>query len=388
MQNPELTPTGKMPPGKRYRNLTERTKSLLFLLREVPYLTFKDIRRIYFPQNKSRSYCIEMMGVLLRNNLVVKYMVGNGIHIYYLASDAQRVLAFYLQEEPKFHAPTASFYYSQPPRKVSEVSPFFFFPSKNVPYQTFSPHFMHLHPYHHTVGLLELYILLRKAFRMFYVLWLDFVESRKAVLNIPFNPDLVLTNDPFTESGRIYVEFENSQIGTRNLLHKLDHITSMPADWFLVLCSSEIIFMNFGKTIRRILQGEAKSHQRTLFFAPRTQAALSHNLLIGVWRPSFQNKGIIHEFKAVELYRYDDPIFDKHIWVNQVENGVQVLDPLQGIPLKRRTTVPYPARKPGRRKWMLPDILDPYSEGFKAAVRKNLWKDPSRNSAERKGEPQ
>lgn len=388
MDEPLLSPTGKMPPGKRYRNLTERTKSLLFLLREVPYLTFKDIRRIYFPQNRSRSYCIEMVGVLLRNNLVIKYMVGNGIHIYYLAPGAQRILEFYMQEEPKFHAPTTSFYYSQPPRKASEITPFFFFPAKNIPYQDFSPHFMNLHPYQHTVGLLELYILFRKAFRLLYVLWLDHVESRKNLLNIPFNPDLLLTNDPFTESGRIYIEFENSVIGTRNLLRKLDHITSMPADWYLVLCSSEIIFQNFGRTIRRILQGEAKSQQRTLFFAPRTQSVLSHNLLIGLWKPSFQNKGVVHDLKAVELYRYDDAIFDRTIWANQVENGIQVKDPLQAIPLKRPATVPYPARKPGRRKWTLPEIMDPYAEGFKSAVKKLLWKGPVDTNPDMKGQPQ
>lgn len=387
MEAPHLLPTGKPPPGKRYRNLTERTKSLLFLLREVPYLTFKDIRRIYFPRNKSRSYCIEMIGVLLGNNLVVKYMIGNGIHIYYLAPEAKRILEFYMQEEPKFHPPTGSFYYSQPPRKASEVTPFFFIPAKRIPFQAFSPHFLHLHPYHHTVGLLELYILFRKANRILYVIWLDHVESRKTILNIPFNPDLLLSNDPFIESGRIYIEFENSQIGTRDLLRKLDHTTSMPADWYLVLCSSEDIFMNFGRTIRRILQGEAKSHQRTLFFAPRTQAVLSHNLLIGLWRPSFQNKGVVHDLKTVELYRYDDPVFDKTIWVNQVENGVQVKDPLGSIPLKRPATVAYPARKPGRRKWTLPEILDPYAEGFKIAVRSLLWKPPSGTQPEPKGSP-
>ena len=384
MNEPLLSPTGKTPPGKRYRNITERTKSLLFLLREVPYITAKDIRRLYFPLNKSRSYSIEMIAVLLRNNLVVKYMIGNGVHIYYLTSHAQRILKFYMQEDPRFNAPTASFYYSQAPRKPSEICPFFFFPAKAIPYHDFSPHFMHLHPFHHTIGLLELYVLFRKAFRLLYVLWLDHVESKKTLLNIPFNPDLLLTNDPFTDSGRIYVEFENSVIGTRDLLQKLDHTTSMPAEWFLVLCSSEIIFQNFGRTIRKIFLGEAKSHQRTLFFAPRTQAVLSHNLLIGIWKPSFQNKGVVHDLKSVELYRYDDAVFDRTIWVNQVENGVQVKDSLKDLFLKRPATVPYPARKPGRRKWMLSEILDPYSEAFKTAVRKVLWKSPTRMTAEGK----
>jgi hypothetical protein len=377
MSEANLPPTGKMPPGKRYRNITERTKSLLFLLREIPYATFRDIRRIFFPLNKSRSYCIEMVGVLVTNNLVAKYMIGNGVNIYYLNSNSLRILEFYMQEEPKFHSTTASFYYSQPPRKPSEISPFFFFPAKNVAYRSFTPHYMHLHPYNHTIGLLELYVLFRKAFRFLYVLWLDQVESKKTTLSIPFNPDLLLSNDPFTESGRIYVEFENSAIGVRALVEKLDNTTSMPADWFLILCSSDSIFQNFGRTVRKVLLGEARSHQRTLFFAPRTQAVLSRNLLIGIWRPSSQNKGIIHELKAIELFRYDDAVFDKTIWANQVENGVQVLDPLQKIPLKKTVTVPYPARKPGRRKWLLPEILDPYSDAFKAAVRKAMWKGPS-----------
>src|SRR5690606_27794250 len=120
--------------------------------------------------------------------------IGNGVHIYYLTSYAQRILQFYLQEDLRFHAPTASFYYSQPPRTPSEIPAFFFFPAKAVTYRNFSPHFMHLHPYNHTIGLLELYVLFRKAFRLLYVLWIDHIESKKTLLNIPFNPDLLLTN--------------------------------------------------------------------------------------------------------------------------------------------------------------------------------------------------
>jgi hypothetical protein len=365
---------GTTPKSRRYRNITERMKSLLFLLREIPYATMKDIRRIFFPGNKSKAYSLEMMGVLLRNRLLNKHMIGDGVYVYYLSSEALRVVEFLLQEDPRFHSPTKSFYFSKPPRDARQVPPFFFFPARKIPYRLFTPHLMHQHPYRHTVGLFELYILFRNSFRLLYVIWLDQVEAKGTVLNVPFNPDLLLTNDPSTDIGRIYIEFENSTIQARNLLQKVNHISTMPADWFLVLCASQDIFLNFGRTIRRILLGEAKSHQKTLFFTPRAQAVLSRNLLIGRWTPSFLTGGEVMNIQSVEMFRFDHEVFDKAIWMNLHAQGVQVKDLNGDVPLKHLQTVPYAARKPGQRKWLLGDILEGYSDGFRTALQKVLWK--------------
>lgn len=371
---PDLSPGGKLPAAPRYRNLTERTFSLLFLLREIPYMTMKDIRRLFFPGNKSKAYSLEMTGFLQKNGLIARHLIGDGVFIYHLTSGATRILDFLIQENPRFHPVTKSFYYSKPPRNLKEVSPFFFFPLRRLHYSLFTPHLMHQHPYHHTAGLLDLYILFRNSFRVLYAIWLDHVESKRTQLSIPFNPDLLLTNDPFTEAGRIYVEFENSSMHAVNLLHKVNNISTMPADWFLVLCSSEEIFLKFGRNVRRILLGDAKTRQKTIFFSPRAQAVISRNLLIGTWKPAFRNNGEAQKLRTVELFRYDHEVFDKTIWVNAHENGLPVLDPLGKIPLKKPEPVPYPARKPGQRKWLLGEILDQYSNPFRIALQKALWK--------------
>ena len=378
---PEPDTKGKLPKRPRYRNITERAKSLLFLFREVPYMTMKDIRRIFFPGNKWRGYSLEMTGYLLRNRLIAKHLIGDGVYIYHLTSEASRLIEYMLQEAPRFHAETKSFYFLKPPRNAKEIPPFFFFPLQRIIYREFTPHMMHQHPYQHTMGLLELYILFRNSFRILFAIWLDHVEAKRTQLNIAFNPDLLLTNDPFTDAGRVYIEFENSSMHAGNLLLKVNNISTMPADWFLILCSTEEIFLNFGRIIRRILLGEAKNRQKTLFFSPRAQAVLSRNLLIGIWRPSFRNDGEIQKLRSVELFRYDHEAFDKTIWVNTHDKGVQVMDPLGKIPLKTLEPVPYPARKPGQRKWMLGDILDQYSTPFRAALQKALWKPTSAAAA-------
>ena len=84
--NPIIPATQKRKPRKRNRNVTERSRSLLYLLREVPYITLKDIRKFYYPGNRYKSYCLEMVGVLVKNNLVHKFMLGNGVFIYYLSN--------------------------------------------------------------------------------------------------------------------------------------------------------------------------------------------------------------------------------------------------------------------------------------------------------------
>lgn len=361
----------------------------MFLLRETPYITMADIRRVFFPKQKSKGYSLEMTGVLIKNRLIEKHMIGDGVFIYYLTSEALRIVDFFLIEEPKFHPKTKSFYFSKPPRTIKEVSPFFFFPGKRIAYKLFSPHQMHQHPYHHTLGLLEIYLRFRQQHRTLFVLWLDHLEAKHTALNVPFNPDLLLTNDPFTEANRIYVEFENSSIQARNLVAKVNNISTMPADWFFVICSSQEILLNFGRIIRRVLHGDAKSHQKTLFFTPRAQAVLSRNLVIGLWRPSHLIEGDRQNFRSLELFRYDHETFDKTIWVNIQDKGLPVMDPHGKVPLKRAEPVPYPARKPGQRKYLLGEILDNYSTGYKNALQKIVRKgSPSDGPGSGKGELQ
>jgi hypothetical protein len=309
------------------------------------------------------------------------------VYVYYLTPEGLRILDFLYQDGPRFHPPTKSFYFSRPPRNNKEIPPFFFFPLRRITYRLFSPHQMHQHPYHHTMGLLELYILLRVSYRILYPIWLDQVSAKPTQLNVHFNPDLLLTNDPSTDSGRIYVEFENSSMHAQNLLAKVNNLATMPADWFLILCSSEEIFLNFGRTVRRILLGEAKSRQRTLFFSPRAQAVISRNLLIGIWTPAFRNGGASTKLRSIELFRYDHEAFDKAIWVNIHENGIPVLDPLKAFPLKRQEPVPYPARKPGQRKWLMGEILDQYAPSFRTALQKALWNPPASSGPDPKGTP-
>ena len=343
-------------------------KSLLFLLREVPYITLKDIRRFYFSGNKHQSYCQEMVGVLTKNKLVHKFMLGNGVFVYYLSDTGRRILEYYLADRPKYHSPTRSFYLSRPPLKPSQANPFFYFPAKDLEFQSFTPHFFANHPFHHTANMLELFVLLRKANRFLYVLWLDMVRGKKESLNIPSHPDLLLTNDYTCEARRFFIEFQNSRIKEVALLEKFNHLTAMPADGYLFLCSSEEVLLGLGRDIRKILSGEAKHNQHVLFFSVRAQSALHKNVLLGLWVPSAQNEGVTQELKEVVLYRYDAEIFDKKIWMNDTQDGVVVKDPYSGHIRKKQQVVAYSGRRSGPRQMKLGDLMNAYIPDFKTAL--------------------
>lgn len=368
--------------------LTEKTKSLLFLLREVPFIRLRDIQRFFFPTHKTFGYTFRMVRVLTKSRLVSRYMLGNGVFVYFITEDGHRIADFLMQDEVKFDLATKSFYFASPPRKSSEVSAYFHFPSRDLLFKTFTPHVFHMHPYLHTVALLELYYLLRKSRRIFHVVWLDLVHGKQESLSIPFHPDLLLTNSLTTEEGRLFVELENSVIGARNLVVKLDHLCSMPAEWYLFLCTKESIFQNLGRTIRKILQGEAKHQQKTLYVTPHTQAVLSRNLLIGLWKPSIQNGGVLQRLKDLELFRYDEPVFDKTVWMKAVDlNGKPILDAHGLKQLRRHHVIPYPTRKAGTRKYVLGEILDRYSDGFRKALEKVVEKSPAPRGPSSNKEP-
>ena len=136
-------------PKSRHRGISERSKSLLFLLREVPYITMKDIHRFFYPTNKNNAYAKEMVRVLTKNKLLHCSLLGIGFHVYYLSGYGRRVVDFFLQDNPKYFAKTRSFYYAVPPHKISEVNPFFFFPDKNLEFKLFTPHNISTNPFYH-----------------------------------------------------------------------------------------------------------------------------------------------------------------------------------------------------------------------------------------------
>lgn len=359
----------------RNRTITEKNKALLFLLREIPYITLNDIRRFFYPSHKTVGYTYEMVRVLTKNNLVGRYLLGTGIYIYYLTESGIRITHYFMRDDLNFEPETKSFYYDTPPRRACEVPAYFHFPSPDLHFKPFTPHLLHIHPLQHTLALLELYFLLRKSMRIYNVIWLDVVQHRREALSVPFHPDLLLTNDIHTEAQRIFVELENSMISCPKLVGKLDRLCSMPADWYLFLCTSEIIFRNLGQNIRRILSGEAKLNQKTLFVMPRTQSVLAKNLLIGIWKPSSQNRGEYQSLKDLPLFRYDEEVFDKSEWMKTTDaKGVHVKDLLGELDLRHQRPIPYPSRKPGKRKYLFGEILDSYAGGFRATLNKILAK--------------
>jgi len=209
--------------------------------------------------------------------------------------------------------------------------------------------------------------------RLLQVVWLDVVQHRKESLSVPYHPDLLLTNDFHSEEQRIFVELENSPISCPKLIGKLDRLCSMPADYYLFLCTSESIFLNLGRNIRRVLLGEAKANQKTLFFMPRSQSVLAKNLLIGIWKPSTRNNGEYHGLKDLAIFRYDDEIFDSSVWMKLLDSEHRSVKDVHGeVALRRHQIIPYPSRKPGKRKFLLGEILDRYSPGFRIALNKIL----------------
>lgn len=359
----------------RGRTITEKNKALLFLLREIPYITLHDIQRFFYPNHKTSGYTYEMVRVLTKNNFVGRYLLGNGVYIYYLTEAGIRIVNFFMQDDLKFDSKTKSFYYDTPPRRACEAPAYFHFPSPDLTFKPFTPHLLHLHPLQHTLALLELYFLFRKSLRIYYVIWLDAVQHRKDTLSVPFHPDLLLTNDIHNEAQRVFVELENSVISCFNLVSKLDRLCSMPADWYLILCTSEIIFRNLGKNIRKIISGEAKVNQKTIYVMPRTQSVLFKNLLIGIWKPSTRTNGEYQGLKDLVLFRFDEEIFDKCEWMKSTDSsGVHVKDVLGELDLRKHRTIPYTSRRPGRRKYLLGEILDSYSAGFRTALDKYMAK--------------
>ena len=353
----------------RYRGITEKSKALLFLLREAPYITLADAKRFFYPTHKTLSYAREMIRVLVVNKLVGKYRMGDGLFVYYLTDIGRRIAEFFLEAKPKFDSDTKSFYYLQRPTKPSEASAFFIFPSRGLELYPFTPRFLYAHPLIHTRSLLELSVLFRQSFRFLHVLWLDEIKAKKTSLNLTCHPDLLLCNDLTTEGGRVFVEFENSRIRDLDLLEKVHHLTTHPGDWYLFLASSEEIFHNLGRLVRKILLGEAKMNHETLFFNARAQSALSKNILFGLWQPSFKTEKPMGKIKDLDLFRYDHEVFDKKVWQtpkrDPLLHGSEIQEPL----VKQLQTVAYPARKLGKRTWTFGEILEGYKNPFAQALR-------------------
>lgn len=349
----------------RHRGITEKSKALLFLLREAPYIILADAKRYFYPSHKTLSYAREMIRVLVRNGLLARYRMGDGLFIYYLTDMGHRISDFFLEAKPKFDLDTKSFYYEQRPTKPSEAADFFVFPSRGIDFLPFAPHYLRAHPLIHTRALMELNFRFRNSFRFLHVLWLDQVKAKKTALNLTCRPDLLLCNSLTDEKGRVFVEFENSRISDLGLLDKIHHLTSHPADWYLFLASSESLLENLGRLIRKILRGESKANRQTVFFNPRSQGALNQNILFGLWSPSFVAGEDTKPFRDIPLYRYDHELFDSRVWTpgppRLDETGAEVRTAV----LQK---VLYPSRRSGQREWTLGEILDTYKPTFRNAL--------------------
>jgi hypothetical protein len=357
----------KLEPKERYRGITEKSRCLLFMLRETPYVTLRQIHHLFYKDHKTLSYAREMLRVLTKNKLVEKYLLGNGVFVYFLSSTGRRIVEFFLEDRPKFHLPTSSFYYVKKPTKGAEVNKVFLFPTVDLEFHYFTPHDMNAHPFHHTQALFDIYSRLVKSRRFRHVLWLDQVRHKKEALGLPFHPDLLLTNDLTTDAHRIYVELENSRIKAQSLLDKLNHLTTVPADAYLYICTSETVFFNFGRLIRKIILGEIKVRRQTLYFSHRAHAALVRNVYIALWVPTVPGEESKKSLNKLPLYRYDHPIFDKEMWMMKVdERGIQVLDPESQIPIRVKKVIPYAGRRLGEREKVLGDLLDAYSGQFRS----------------------
>ncbi|MEO7425736.1 MAG: hypothetical protein ABI036_11155 [Fibrobacteria bacterium] len=349
----------------RHRGITEKSKALLFLLREAPYITLADAKRTFYPSHKTLSYAREMIRVLVKNELIARYRMGDGVFIYYLTDTGKRVSEFFLEAKPKFDPDTKSFYYVQRPTKPSEAATFFVFPTRGLDFLSFTPHYLSGHPLIHTRALMELNVRFRESFRFLHVLWLDQVKAKENSLNLKCRPDLLLCNSVKEEAGRVFIEFENSRISEQALLEKIHHLTQHPADWILFLASSEVLLHNLGRLVRKILRGESKANHQTRFFNPKAQTALLHNILFGEWSPSFRPGENAKPFRDTLLYRYDHEIFDSEVWMpgpsKTNASGVEV----RTAALQKVT---FPSRRAGQRLWTLGEIIDPYKPAFRNAL--------------------
>jgi len=166
----------------------------------------------------------------------------------------------------------------------------------------------------------------------------------------------------------MFIEFQNSRIRESALIDKLNHLALMPADGYLFLCSSEEVLLSLGRTIRKILSGEASVNRQTLFFSTRSQSALHKNVLLGLWVPASQNGAVTQELKNVDLYRYDAEIFDKKIWMNDTQDGVVIKDPYSGHIRKKQQVVAYSGRRLGPRQVKLGELMNAYIPDFKTAL--------------------
>lgn len=154
----------------RHRGITEKSKGLLFLLRETPYVILADAKRYIYPSHKTLSYAREMIRVLAKNGVLARYRMGDGIFIYYLTDIGKRITEFFVEGKPKLDSKTASFFYSQRPTRPSEVATFFVFPIRELDVLPFAPHYLRSNPLQHTRALMELSFRFRNAFRFRYVL--------------------------------------------------------------------------------------------------------------------------------------------------------------------------------------------------------------------------
>jgi len=363
-----MNPESKSPANKRNVGFTERDRTLLLLLREIPFMTLKDIKAFLYPNNAFKTYAKEKTRYLLKEGLLSKSFLENGKCIYYLTQAGVETATYILRDAPRFHPESSSFYFRRPPAQPGEEKAFFLFPTPDIEFRFFTPEKSSSFQFYHSQALLELYFQLHKSRRFSSILWLDKVRNKKDAVDIDCNPDFLLTNDVRTSEGRVLIELENSLIREHNLVPKLDNLCRQQADFYLLLCTNEDIFRNLGLKIRTVLSGKAKESRDRVLFRPQTLAALTQTLWIGLWKPALHNRGETMRLKDLVLYRYDHEIFDAYGWTDHTDGGAAVVDSKSGKVKRVMRKIGYSHRRPGKQTLSFPDLLNQYTEAFKKAL--------------------
>jgi hypothetical protein len=358
----------KSPAQRRKVTFTEKDRTLLFLLREVPFVTLQDIRAFLYPENRTKSYAKEKVGYLIREGFLTKSFLENGKCIYYLTQLGLETSQFLLRDKPQFDSETRAFYFRKAPLKAPAERPLFIFPNRHLEFRFFTPEKSSSFQFYHSQALLELYHQLQKTRRFASVVWLDKVRNKQESLDLTCNPDFLLTNAFDSAEGRVLIELENSLIREQNLIPKLDNLCRQQADYYLLLCTNEDIFRNLGLKIRGVLSGKPKQGKEAQVFKAQTLGALARSVWIGLWKPSIHNGGQAMKLRTMTLYRYDHDAFDPLGWTDAEEGGRPVIDSKSGRAKRVMQKVPYPYRRPGARELPFETLLNQYQGPFRSAL--------------------
>ena len=356
------------PKRKKFTGLSERDKSLLLLLREIPFITMNEVKANFYPSHKYLSYAKDKMRFLMKEKLITKRFLENGKYIYFLTPIGIETAEYLKSGTPRFDIDTATFYFQRPPFKKPESEAFFLFPSLTIEYQKFTSDTNPSFTYLHSQALLELYFQIYRARRFKSIIWLDKVKNKKACLDLDCNPDLLFTNDLYSSEGRVLIELENSEIRGQNLHAKIENLSKQHAEDIILLATNEEIFKNLGHKIRNMIVGNINGVKERVFLSQRALAVLNQSLWIGVWTPAIKNNNVQTKIRGITLYRYDDEIFDYLVWTDRIEKEFPSKEKNPKKGKKVLISQPFPNRKPGIRSILFSDLLNKYTGDFKKSM--------------------